>query len=317
MEPRVAQAERVMERLKLKQLRLIVAVAEHESILHAARALNISQPAATKLIKDLELDFGVQLFDRTNRGMVPTIFGQALIRHGKLILAELTHATEELHDLHTGTGGRVVVGTLLAASSLLLPRTIAAVAQRRPGLSVKIVEATNERLMPALRVGELDLVVGRLPAHRYRDELQQERLYDERVVAVTRPGHSLQASRDLALSDLADQGWILPPPETTLRRQLDQMFLECGLEAPRSPVESISYLANRSLLTMTDLIGVFPDHVIRQDLQSGTLARLDWRVPIPISAVGVSFRQTRGLSPAAAFFLDELRRTSAELRNGG
>ena len=76
--------ERVSTRLKLKQLRLLVAISEHSSILHAAAEICISQPAATKLLKDLETDFNVQLFDRTNRGVVPTEFGEALVRHGKL-----------------------------------------------------------------------------------------------------------------------------------------------------------------------------------------------------------------------------------------
>jgi len=302
------KVDRVIQRLKLRQLQLVIAVGEQGSILNAARVLNMSQPAATKLIKDMELDFGVTLFERTNRGVVPTMFGEALIRHGKLILSQVAHAAEELADLGDGTGGRVVVGTLLAAAPLLLPRTVAAVLEARPNLSIKIVEATNERLMPALRVGELDMAVGRLPQHRYRDELQQERLYDERVVAVTRPGHPVQGRGGLDLGTLAQEGWILPPPQTTLRREVEQMFQQAGLEPPRRVVESISYLANRSLLAATDLLGVMPEHVIRQDVERGILAPLDWDLPIPIGPVGISFRRGRGLSPAATFFLEELRR---------
>lgn len=92
-------AEKILTHLKLKQLRLLVAIGEHQSVLHAANALNTSQPAATKLIKDLEADFQVELFSRTNRGMIPTLYGEALIHHGKLILKQITHAAQELDDL--------------------------------------------------------------------------------------------------------------------------------------------------------------------------------------------------------------------------
>ena len=105
--------DRAVSRLKLRQLRLLVAVGQYGSIQHAARELRISQPAATKLIKDLELDFEVKLFDRTNRGVVPTAHGDALIRHGKLILAQVSNAAQELDDLSEGSSGRVVIGTLL------------------------------------------------------------------------------------------------------------------------------------------------------------------------------------------------------------
>ncbi len=79
--------ERVSTRLKLRQLQLLVAIANRRSILRASEDLHMSQPAATKLLKDLEIDFDVRLFDRTNRGVVPTHFGEALVRHGKLVLA--------------------------------------------------------------------------------------------------------------------------------------------------------------------------------------------------------------------------------------
>ncbi len=216
--------ERVLTRLKLKQLRLLIAVEKHSSILHAARELNLSQPAATKLIKDLEADFGVLLFERTNRGVVPTIYGEALARHGKLIFTQISHAAQELDDLSEGSGGRIVIGTLLAASAELLPRTIERVLEQKPNLSIKIQEGTNEVLMPALRSGDLDLVVGRLPTHRHRDELQQERLYDERIIAITRTDHPIQSRKRVTFADLMDYGWILPPQETTLRRQIDLVF---------------------------------------------------------------------------------------------
>lgn len=298
--------ERVLTRLKLKQLRLLIAVERHGSILHAAREMNLSQPAATKMIQDLETDFEVQLFTRTNRGVVPTMFGDSLIRNGKLVFAQIAHAAQELDDLAEGTAGRVVVGTLLAASARVLPMAIETILRERPDLVVKVVEGTNEVLMPALRAGELDLVVGRLPTHRYRGDLDQMTLYEERIVAIVRAGHPLAAQPAVSAEDMAGYGWILPPAETTLRRQLDQHFDRWSDTAPKRVVESVSYLTNRALVLASDLISVVPSHVARADLDSGGFAQLAWTVPVGTGPVGVSFRRRGSLSPAAQAFIRTL-----------
>lgn len=122
----IARHSRILERaLTRLKLRLLIAVGIHGNIQNAARELGISQPAASKMIQDLELDFEVTLFTCTNRGVVPTVFGKTLMHHGKLIFAQLSNAAQELDDLSEGNAGRVVVGTLLAASAGLLPIAIA------------------------------------------------------------------------------------------------------------------------------------------------------------------------------------------------
>ena len=298
--------ERVLTRLKLKQLRLLVAVSKHGSILAAAQELNVSQPAATKMIKDLELDFDVQLFDRTNRGVTPTVFGEALIRHGKLIFVQISNAAQELDDLAEGSSGRVVVGTLLAASAQLLPMATEQVLARRPNVTIKVVEGTNEVLMPALRSGEIDLVVGRLPTHRHRADLEQMPLFQEHIQLVTGSNHPLAGRPVKRLADMQSYGWILPPAETSLRRQLDQYFLQQDQFVPATVVESVSYLTNRALLQGGSLIGLMPSHVVEQDIENGTLTALDLRLPFGAGPVGVSYRGADRLSPAGQMFLDAL-----------
>jgi DNA-binding transcriptional LysR family regulator len=294
-------------RLKLRQLRLIVAIDEQASVLRAADALNISQPGATKLLKDAERDLGVPLFDRTNRGMVATDYGRALVRHAKLILSQLSHAAEELDDLAEGTGGRVTVGTLLAASASLLPTAIRQLREKRPRVSVAVIEGTNDRLMPALGVGDIDFVVGRLPEFRFRDEFVQEPLFHEEVCVIVRAGHPLARRRRLDIAALADSEWILPPPETTLRRQVEKAFHDAGVEAPRPIVQSVSLLTNRALLLTTDMIGVWPRQVVLEDVRAGALAILPVALPAAAGPVGLSRRRNVILSPAAQALVAELK----------
>lgn len=305
--------ERAIARLKLKQLRLLIAVGAHCNIRSAARELNISQPAATMILKELELDFEVPLFERGNRGVTPTIYGETLIRHAKLILAQVSHASQELGDIGEGRSGRVVIGTLLAASSRLLPQAIDALLSDRPDVTIKVVEGTNQVLMPALRAGEIDLIVGRLPTYRHRDDLVQEKLFDEPIHVVARAGHPLADRRALAFNDLKPFPWIIPPLETTLRRQLDQFFMSQDQYAPPMTIESISYLTNRALLGKRDFIDIIPAHVAAADIAAGTLARLDWDVPFGKGPIGISYRKNTRLSPAGLALLETLRQTGPTL----
>ena len=293
---------RALTRLKLRQLRLLVAVGIHGSIQNAARELSISQPAATKMIQDLELDFEVKLFNRTNRGVVPTIFGETLIRHGKLIFAQLSNAVQELDDLNEGNAGRVVVGTLLAASTNLIPAALKILLEERPNVAVKISEATNEILMPGLLAGEIDMVVGRLPAHRHRDKIYQEKLFEDRILAVVGTQHPLAEKTAISFAHTKPFGWILPPLETTLRRQVDHFFIKQQQYVPPVTIESVSYLTNRAMLQSRDFIGLMPAEVVAQDIQNGHLAQLDWTVPFGHGPIGISLRAGDDLSPAGRAF---------------
>ena len=306
--------DRAITRLKLKQLRLLVAVGKYGSIQHAARELQISQPAATKLIQDLEIDFEVSLFTRNNRGVIPTPYGEAMIRHGKLIIAQVSSAAQELDDLIEGNSGRVVVGTLLAAAPILLPTAMQAVLNDRPNVAIKVVEGTNDALMPALLSGEIDMIVGRLPAYRHRTKLVQEKLFDDRVVAVAGKQHPLAGKKSVPFSQLKPFGWILPPLDTTLRRQVDQYFVSQNQYVPPTVLESVSYLTNRALLQTRDVIGLMPHHVVMHDVMNGALVEIPWAVPFGKGPIGISYRGPDSLSPAGDAFLRALRRVARTIK---
>ena len=302
--------DRALTRLKLRQLRLLVAVGVHGNILNAARELGISQPAATKMIQDLELDFEVKLFNRTNRGVVPTVFGETLIRHGKLIFAQVSNAAQELDDLNEGNSGRVVVGTLLAASTSLIPAAIDILLAERPNVAVKISEGTNEVLMPGLLSGEIDMVVGRLPSHRHRDKIRQEKLFEDRILAVVGTQHPLANRTDITFAQTKPFGWIVPPLETTLRRQVDHFFVGQQQYVPPVTIESVSYLTNRALLQSRNLIGLMPAEVVDQDIANDHLSLLDWTVPFGHGPIGVSLRADDELSPAGRAFKSALHQAA-------
>lgn len=301
----------LLGRLKLRQLRLLTAIADEGTVLKGSQALNIAQPAATKSIKELEDALGVQLFDRSSRGVTPTDFGKVMIKHAKLILTQLRHAGEELQSLEEGLSGRVHVGTLLAASTSLLPRALARLRQQRPGIAVTVAEGTIDRLMPGLRTGDIDVVLGRLPEYREREGLTQEVLYLDTVSVMVRADHPLAGRAALTLADLVDQAWIVPPTQTSLRRQIDHAFRHEGLEPPRDVIESVSILTNHALLMSTDMLAAMPRQV---GIGQAGLVALPVTLEGANSRIGATTHANVELSAAVKYFMEVIHDVAAEIR---
>src|SRR5215467_3354907 len=297
----------ITRKFRLRHVETIAEVYDCRSILKASRRLNLSQPTVTKALQDIERTLGVALFKRTNRGLEPTPYGEIFARHAKIVLAQLRHAAEELEDLRAGYSGKVTVGTLLAASASILPDAIALLKKERPGVAISVVVGTYDVLVPALLVGDLDMVLGRLPEEGRSRALVYEEFYAEPICVVTRRGHPLSRKRRLTLRDLANEAWLLPLPETALRRQIERAFLDADAPMPRNVIESVSILTNRALLRKSDCIGVMPYHVALDDVEQGLLAILPVKLKSIESPVGAILRAPGKLPPAATALLECLR----------
>ena len=297
----------ITRKFRLRHVELIAEVFECRSILKASRRLNLTQPAVTKAVKDVEATLNLPLFERTNRGLEPTVYGEIFARHAKIVLAQLRHAAEELENLRAGYGGHVSVGTLLAASATLLPEAVAVLKKERPNVAVTVIEGTYDLLIPSLMVGDLDMVLGRLPERRRNSALVYEEFYAEPICLVTRRDHPLSQEKCVELQSLVNEPWILPLPETSLRRQIERAFSEAGVPLPTNVIESLSILTNRVLLRRSDCIGVLPYHVAQDDVEHGLLSILHTPLKSIESPVGAIMRAPGSLPPAAAALLDCLR----------
>jgi DNA-binding transcriptional LysR family regulator len=308
-----ARLERwITRKFRLRHVELIAELYDCGSILKAARRLSLTQPTVTKALRDVESTLGVKLFERSNRGLEPTAYGEIFARHAKIVLAQLRHAAEELESLRAGYSGKVTVGTLLAASASILPDAIAMLKKQRPAVAISVVVGTYDILMPSLLVGDLDMVLGRLPEEGRSRALVYEEFYAEPICVVARRGHPLARKRRLSLRELANEPWILPLPETALRRQIERAFVEAGAPLPRNVIESVSILTNRALLRKSDCIGVMPYHVALDDVELGLLAILPVKLKSIETPVGAILRAPGKLPPAAAALLDCLRLAGRE-----
>jgi DNA-binding transcriptional LysR family regulator len=301
----------IRARLKTRQLLLLVAMEEEGNINRAAQVLNMTQPAASKLLKDLEDMLGVQLFDRLPRGMRPTWYGETMIRHARMALASLSQAHDEIEALKAGRYGQVSVGAITAPGLMLMPSAVALVKQEHPSLRVSLQIETSDVLMERLAQGKLDMVVGRLFERHDKTDLRYEAMVEEPVSAVVRPGHPMLGVARLALRDLVSAGWIVPPSGSVLRHRFELMFQEEGLEAPSNLIETTALLFMTKMLQQSDLIGVVATDVARYYADHGLVALLPIELPCKMDAFGLITRTDRLLSPAATVMLEAIKAAAA------
>lgn len=294
-------------RIKLQQLAFLVALDEQRSLARAATLLNMTQPGATKTLKEIERVLGVALFERSRRGVQPTPFGLIALRSARAVLGELRQLDGDLAAARDGLEGRVVVGSLLAAAAQLLPRSIALMRRRFPGVTVRVVEGTWDALLPMLRTGDLDLVLGRVPSAQQRRGLVVTDLYDEPTMIVARPHHPLAEGGTLAVDALLAADWILPSDQTMLRRDIELAFRAAGRDAPLPAVESVAALANHNLILQSDLLAFLPQSVASFFVGAGLLAVLDTALVLPPTRTGLILRAQRALGPAPAHFAAAVR----------
>ena len=294
-------------RLKTRQLMLLIAIGDEGNIHRAAEILNMSQPAASKLLKDLEDVLGISLFERLPRGMRPTWYGEALIRHARIALSSLRQAGSEIEALKTGRFGEVTVGAITGPALTLLPQAVSIVAREHPSLRVQLAVESSDVLLERLSQAKLDIMVGRLFERDDKTNLSYERLADEPVCAVVRAGHAMLSTAGLTLQQLSKAAWIVPPAGSVLRHRFELMFQEEGLPTPSQLIETASLLFVTKMLQQSDFVAVVPTDVARYYAGYGMISMLPIQLSCTMDAFGIILRKDWLLSPAAKIVLKALQ----------
>ncbi|GAA1977008.1 LysR substrate-binding domain-containing protein [Amycolatopsis minnesotensis] len=294
-------------RLKIRHLTLVDALAEHGSVVRAADHLRITQPAATRSLRELEEIIGARLFDRGPRGITATTVGSAVVEHARAVLGHLRQASRHVVELNDADRGTVTVGTHLAGANLLVPRAIARLKRDHPELTVVVREDRLSVLHEDLLAGRLDLVVGRLGPTAAPSPLTQECLYDEPIRLVVRAGHAALGGH-APLSALAAHPWVFPLPGTGLRRELEDAFVHERVALPVDRVDCDSILTLRQLVLETEAVAALPALVAEED---DRFAVLPTKLPGVRLSVGVTLPAERPSGPATSAFLAHLHDVGA------
>lgn len=302
----------VRTRLKTRQLLLVVALAEEGNVHRAATVLNMTQPAASKLLRELEDMLGAPLFERMPRGVKPTLYGDALIRHARTVLASLQQAQEELAALKTGRLGHVAVGAISSPGVRLLPVAVAAVKRMHANIRISVDIDTSNVLLERLAQDKLDVVIGRLSAEHDKLQLRYEPLAGEPVHAVVRRNHPLLSRAPVKLSDVQRSTWIVPPAGSVLRHRFELMFQRASLVPPSDLVEASALLFITRALEKSDMVAVLAEDVAQYYAAYGMVEILPLPMECTMDDFGLITPAEKLLSPAAVLMVDALRAASRE-----
>lgn len=300
---RIPDANIIHSRLRLRQLRLMLALDELGSLRRAAEEIGMTQPAATKMLHEAEDLLGVELFERLARGMRPTPFGETLIYYARMIFAELSGMREEMVALESGNLGRVTIGAIPALASGLLTRTIATLKQSHPRLSMSLQVDTSDVLVQALQQDQLDVVLGRIPSNARTDDLQFDSLGEEDLCVIAGAQHPLAKQKKLAWTELQDMTWVLQQHPSPMRTIVNQAFHNARIDLPSSIVETTSIMTLLSLLQQTDMIGITPRSVVDDYPGRHLLAVLPIQLEPRLPPYGLITRRNRVHSSAMQTFM--------------
>lgn len=288
-------------------------IAHRGSIREASAVLHVTQPAMSRSLSELERILGVRLFDRGPKGMTVTAAGAPLITHMQIVTSEVGSLLRHAEEIVGGGGGEVRVGTLLAGTADILPSAVFEVVQRFPDVRVAISEGTPDRLHEDLMSGQVDFVVGRVTPLASMPGVDVEPLYDDDVQVVCTPGHPRSGHRG-SLAELADDTWILPPRDTSLRLQVEAAFIRACGRTPGNVTECVAAVPLRALVLRGRHLAVVPSGIFADDLERDAL------VSLPVSIEGTSvpvgiITRSGGQLPSSAHVLIGALRDAARSRN--
>ncbi|MCU7651114.1 pca operon transcription factor PcaQ [Pseudomonas piscis] len=301
-------------RIKFRHLVGFLEMARQGSLARAADVLAVSQPAMSKTLKELETLLDTRLFERSKAGLSLTEAGRAFLRYAGPSVQALREGVSSLRGgEHAAQAVRI--GVLSTVESLLLPEVLRRLHQRHGALTLSVVTGPSAYLLSQLRVGDLDLVVGRMTESPEIQGLSFEHLYNESMTLVARPGHPL-ASGLLDREAVGRYPLVLPLAGTSIRKHADSLFVQCGIAQSPQRLETLSLALGRRYTLSSDALWIAPLDAVRVDLASGELLELDLGLREPGGSVGISSNASLPLPLAAQWAVQVLREVGLAYREG-
>jgi DNA-binding transcriptional LysR family regulator len=309
--------ERMLQRIKLRDLRILLSVIQLGSMGKAARALAISQPAVSIAISDIERTLGVRLLDRTPQGVKTTPYGDIVMRWSFAVFDDLRQAARELDLVADPTAGEVRIGSTEPMTAGLVAAVIDRLTRRHPRLTIHVSQAPTLRAQYRdLRERNVDLILGRIMPAEVDGDLQSEILFDDPLFVVAGTNNKWIKRRRIDPSKLLEEPWALSPyADTFAGSRVADAFRACGLEPPRRTVSSLSIQLFAALMATGRFLSVISGSTLRFSGKRLGMAVVPVELPIRSGPVGILTLQNRTLSGAAQRFIECAREVAQPLRD--
>ncbi|WP_210300032.1 pca operon transcription factor PcaQ [Kaistia hirudinis] len=297
-------------RIKLRHLTCFLEVARLKSVSGAASMLGLSQPAASKTIQELEAILGVELFDRSRRNLVPTSFGEVFLRYAGASITALKQGMQSVTQVEGGVS--FTVGALPTVSARILPAAVTHFSAQRYGMKPRIITGPNGYIISQLRLGEVDLVIGRMAEPDVMKGFSFEHLYSERIALVVRPGHPLLQPSVFDIGAIGGYQVLMPPPGSIIRPTVDRFLVANAIGPLADEIETVSDSFARSYTRSSDAVWIISEGVVVDDIDHGLLMRLPADMSDTLGPVGLTTRTDTPPSLPVQLFAQSVRAVVAE-----
>jgi DNA-binding transcriptional LysR family regulator len=300
-------SDRIGRRLKLRDLHILLAVGHSGSMGKAASNLAVSQPAVSKAISDLEHVLGVRLFDRSPQGIEPTMYGRAFLKCGVAVFDDLRQGVKELEFLTDPAAGEVTIGCTEPLATGFVAVVIDRLSPRYPNAVFKVISSDPVTLYDReLRERRIELALVPLTGLVLPPHTDVEVLFDDRSVVLAGAKSKWTRRRNIALADLIDEPWVLPPSDTPVGLHIAEAFRTAGLEPPRPHVLTFSIPLHQQLLATGRFLTALPLSMLVHSRHL-SLKAVPVEFPARSRPVGIVTLKNRTLSPLARLFIDSAR----------
>ena len=301
----------LLNRLRMRHVALLLAIDEYRTLHAAARELGVTQPAATKMLHELEDSLGEQLFERIGRGLELNAAGRTVINTFRNLRNNMTALSRDLHELRLGSAGKLFVGSIMVATPTRLSNALIGLKHRYPLLAIEVVIDTSDRLVELLHAGKLDVVIGRLPEtlDAGNNDCLFRAIGDEAISVVAACRHPLlrqQKGERLAFKSLLAYPWILQPRGSPSREVIEQEFLSHHSPLPQGLIETTSILVASNLIERSEMIAAVPQSIAVHYQQHGLLRILPYSFTHTLTAWGSLVHRERSINPITGQFLELL-----------
>ncbi|MDB5524629.1 MAG: gbpR [Rhizobium sp.] len=294
--------------LKLNHLRLVSAISDHGQVSVAAEVMNMSQPAASRMLHEIETILKAPLCERAAKGMVMTRFGEAMARRARSILLEIREANREITELKTGYGGSVNMGSVTAPAIGLAVPAIQKVRSLYPAIQINCQVETSNVLARDLISARYDFVIGRIPDDLNPRLFNAKPLGVEKACLIVRTGHPLLKRPGCGLEELSRYDWVFQPPGSMLSRALETMFMEQNIPLPDNIVSTSSVLLTMALIAESNSIAPIAEDVATfiasRANRMGEIAILKTDFDIVLAPFSLITARGRALPPSAKLLHD-------------
>jgi DNA-binding transcriptional LysR family regulator len=295
--------DQVLRRLKLSDLRLLRAVVDFGGMAKAASTLNITQPAVSKAITALEKTIGVPLVDRTPRGIVPTIYGEVLLKGANAVFDDLDRSIKQIDFLNDPTVGDLRFGTIEHLTAGFVPAIINKLSKNYPRFNFYVEEISMRPLQyRALRERNVDFIVTRLPEVAADPDIDVETLFDDPLFIAVGARNPWSKRRRVTLADLVNEPWTHPPYTALAGPVIIEAFRSQGLEPPQG-VSCLNMQMHKALLATGRYLATLPSSLVRFAPEQWSIKRLPVELPQRRSSVGIISLKNRTMSPIAKLFI--------------